>query len=159
MTLMQSGNLDTLRSGMRGEVCGPQDANYDEARSVWNAQIDRRRPPSRTAWTRGREAPRSAGPARGSAYGCVRARRRGGSAVWDGELMVNLAHCNGVQSTRMARTARVGGGALLGNWTPPPRNTGWPCRPAWSVTPASAGLTLGGDSAGCPATWGSPSTT
>lgn len=34
--------IDALRSALRGPVILPDDAAYDEARSVWNAHINRR---------------------------------------------------------------------------------------------------------------------
>ena len=42
MTTIMSGNLDRLRSLMSGPVLGPDDDGYDQARSVWNGEIDRR---------------------------------------------------------------------------------------------------------------------
>ena len=34
--------LDTLALEFRGEMFGPEDDRFDDARSVWNAMIDRR---------------------------------------------------------------------------------------------------------------------
>jgi len=72
-------------------VCGPQDANYDEARSVWNAQIDRR--PAAVAYCLdAADVSTAIGWARAEGIGIT---VRGGAhaaarfAVWDGELMVN----------------------------------------------------------------------
>ena len=35
--------IEGLRAGLRGELIQPSDENYDEARKVYNAMIDRRR--------------------------------------------------------------------------------------------------------------------
>ena len=37
-----SGDLEALRAAMSGPVFGPGDAGYEDARKVWNADIDRR---------------------------------------------------------------------------------------------------------------------
>ena len=34
--------LESFRAGIRGELCLPGDAGYEEARTLWNAMIDRR---------------------------------------------------------------------------------------------------------------------
>ena len=38
---LDSGQIDALRSTIRGEIILPDDAAYDEARHVFNAMIDR----------------------------------------------------------------------------------------------------------------------
>ena len=42
MTQTISGDLEALRAAMSGPVFGPEDEGYDDARKVWNADIDRR---------------------------------------------------------------------------------------------------------------------
>src|SRR5574337_513635 len=34
--------LEELRAGLRGPLCLPGETGYDEARTIWNAMIDRR---------------------------------------------------------------------------------------------------------------------
>jgi len=41
-TQLSPSTVDRLRSSMRGEVLTPGDAAYDEARKIWNGDIDRR---------------------------------------------------------------------------------------------------------------------
>ncbi len=39
---LSSEVLDALRGGLRGDLCLPGEAGYDEARTIWNAMIDKR---------------------------------------------------------------------------------------------------------------------
>ena len=40
--VLESAAVQALRDELRGPLIGPEDANYDETRSVWNGMIDRR---------------------------------------------------------------------------------------------------------------------
>src|ERR1700744_2601161 len=42
MVNVSSSAVDELKTAMRGQVLVPGDPNFDEARSIWNAMIDRR---------------------------------------------------------------------------------------------------------------------
>ena len=42
MTHTMHGSIGTLRAAMTGPVTGPAEEDYDEARRVWNAGVDRR---------------------------------------------------------------------------------------------------------------------
>ena len=38
---LSTETLDALRGGLRGALCLPGEAGYDEARTIWNAMIDK----------------------------------------------------------------------------------------------------------------------
>lgn len=110
-----TANLDDLRAGMTGAVLDPADPAYDEARAVWNAEIDRR--PVVIARCRS-AADVAAAIGFGRAHGLEISVRSGahstmGLAVADDALMIDLSELNTVQVDPVARRARVGGGALL----------------------------------------------
>ena len=42
MTQTMSGGIEALRAAIEGPVIAPDDGVYEEARKVWNANIDRR---------------------------------------------------------------------------------------------------------------------
>lgn len=44
-------SIDELRRKLTARVITPDEAEYDEARKVWNADVDRRRPQSRNLAT------------------------------------------------------------------------------------------------------------
>ena len=114
MTQTMSGDLGALRASMSGPVFGPDDEGYDEARKVWNADIDRRpgaiaRCRSVADVTAALAFAREAGleiSVRGGAHNAA------GTAICDDGLMIDLSLLNEVVVDPDARRARVGGGAL-----------------------------------------------
>ena len=115
MTHTMRGSIGTLRAAMNGPVIGPADPDYDRARRVWNADIDRY--PAVIA--------RCASPADVAAAVTFAATNgleitvRGGAhsmsgaAVADRGLMIDLSQLNQVSVDPQAKRARAGGGALL----------------------------------------------
>src|SRR5262245_49275753 len=108
--------LEALRSGLRGVLCIPGDAGYDDARTLWNAMIDKRP----AAVVRAAGASDVVQTVRLAAqYNLLLAVRGGGhniagNAVCDGGLMLDLSPMRSVRVDPSARTARVEPGAKLG---------------------------------------------
>ncbi|MGY1659944.1 FAD-binding oxidoreductase [Geodermatophilus sp. SYSU D00705] len=115
MTETLSGGIETLRSQVRGPVLAADDAGYDEARTLWNAGIDRRpavivecaSTADVVTAVRFAEAEGLEIAVRGGAHSVP-----GHSSV-DGGLVVDLRRMNAVTVDPDARRARVQGGALL----------------------------------------------
>ncbi|MEM9443054.1 MAG: FAD-binding oxidoreductase, partial [Pseudomonadota bacterium] len=108
-------DIETLRSNVRGQVLQSNDEGYDEARSIWNALIDRR--PAVIVRASG-VADVVAAVRFGRANGLQISVRGGGhnvagTAVADDGLMVDLSSMRAVHVDPMQRTARVQGGATL----------------------------------------------
>jgi FAD/FMN-containing dehydrogenase len=129
-----------------GELLAPGDAGYDEARTLWNADVDRRprliaRCCSATDVV---EAVRLAREqdlrlsVRGGGHGV------GGHAVVDDGLMIDLSPMKGVRVDPAARTVRAEAGVVLGELDGACQAYGL-ATPAGIVTHTGiSGLTLGG---------------
>src|SRR5262245_12979669 len=105
--------LTALQSGLQGSLCLPDEAGYDEARSIWNAMIDRR--PG--AVVRCRVANDVIGAVRlARDNGLLVAVRGGGhniagNAVCDGGLLIDLSPMRSVHIDSRERSGRgVAGG-------------------------------------------------
>ena len=107
--VLESAAVQAFRDELRGPLIGPEDANYDETRRVWNGMIDRR--PALIA--------RCGGVA--DVIAAVRFARdhrllvsvRGGGhntpgiAVCEGGLVIDLAGLRSVHVDHARRTART----------------------------------------------------
>src|SRR4029434_64171 len=101
--------LDALRGGLRGVLCLPGDAGYDEARTIWNAMIDTR-PAAIVRVARARDVLQTVRLA--SQHGLLLAVRGGGhniagNAVCDGGLMLDLTPMRSVRVDPRGTTARL----------------------------------------------------
>jgi hypothetical protein len=141
-----TGIIDELREAFKGDVFGPGDPGYDDARRVWNAAHDRR--PTVVARCESTEDVRTAiGFAtrhgleiavRGGAHSVA-----GDSAIDDG-LVIDLSKLNEVTVDAQAKRARIGGGALLRDLDAATQEYGLAV-PAGMVSHTGVGgLTLGG---------------
>jgi FAD/FMN-containing dehydrogenase len=115
MTQTVDGAVEALREAMSGAVFVPGDAEYDDARIVWNAAIDRR--PAAVARCSS-SADVAAAVRVGVESGLEIAVRGGahgvsGKAVVDDGLMIDLSGINAVVVDPDGRRVRVGGGTLL----------------------------------------------
>jgi len=138
--------LDALRGGLRGALCLPGDAGYDEARTIWNAMIDKR--PAAVVRAAGAsdvmQAVRLA-----AQHGLLLSVRGGGhniagNAVCDGGLMLDLSRMGSVRVDLEARTARVEPGARLSDLDKETQAFGLATPVGINSTTGVAGLTLGG---------------
>ena len=138
--------IEQLRAGTAGDVLVPGDEGYDDARRVWNADIDRR--PAVIARCTS-TADVSAAVQYAVANGLEVAVRGGGhsisgKSVVDGGLMIDLSRMNAVSVDPDARRARTGGGALLGDLIGAAQEHGL-ALPVGAISHTGVGgLTLGG---------------
>src|SRR6476646_1961592 len=135
-----------LQAGLRGRIVGRDDAEYDEARKLWNGSIDRR--PSLIARCAGVADVMSAVKF-ARKHGVPTTIRSGGhsfpglSAV-DDAFMIDLGALKGIRVDPATRTARVQAGVLLGELDRETQAFGLAV-PSGIVTHTGvAGLTLGG---------------
>jgi FAD/FMN-containing dehydrogenase len=138
--------VDALRASLGGTVLRSGDDGYDDARTIFNAMIDRR--PGLIA----------RGTATGDVARAVRfARERGlvvsvrggghnvaGNAVCDGGLMVDLTPMKGVRVDPAARTVRAQGGVTWREFDRETQTYGLATTGGAISSTGIAGLTLGG---------------
>ncbi len=135
-----------LRSHMAGQVIGPDDPDYDDARSVYNAMIDRR--PALVARCHNTADVRAA-LAEGRRAGLPIAVRGGGHngpgfGTVDGGLVIDLSPMHAVAVDPDRRTARVEGGAIWSMVDAATHAHGLATPAGIISTTGVGGLTLGG---------------
>ncbi|HEX2461144.1 MAG TPA: FAD-binding oxidoreductase [Vicinamibacterales bacterium] len=138
--------LKDFRQQHRGDLIGPDDARYEEARRVWNAMVDRR--PAVIARPRG-AADVIAGVQFAQKQGLPVAIRGGGHnvagrCVCDGGLVIDFADMKAIRVDPVGRTARAEPGL---RWTEFDRETqafGLATTGGTIGDTGIAGLTLGG---------------
>lgn len=139
-------DLEQFKAGFHGRLIDPEDPEYDKARAVWNAAIDRR--PGLIARCSGPadviQAVRFAGR-----HGILTAVRSGahniaGNAVCDGGLVIDLSAMRGIRVDREHHSVRVEAGATLAELDHETQAFGLAVPLGINSTTGVAGLTLGG---------------
>jgi FAD/FMN-containing dehydrogenase len=145
MTL-QEDTIRKFKQSLRGELILSNDPGYDEARSIWNAMIDRR--PALIARCLGvADVVTCVNFAR--EHGIVLSIKGGGHnisglAVCEGGLMLDMSRMRGVWVDPATRTARAQAGCLLGDVDRETQVHGLAAVLGFISNTGIAGLTLGG---------------
>jgi FAD/FMN-containing dehydrogenase len=141
---------DTAIAGLKGIFQGrlllPNSPGYDEARSIWNAMIDRQ-PGLILQCKNADDVARAVRFARENDL-LVAVRGGGhniaGNAVCDGGLVIDLSPMKAVTVDPATKTARVEAGATLGDFDQAAQQFGLATPLGINSTTGVAGLTLGG---------------
>lgn len=143
---VSGADVEKLRSGFSGRIMTANDPGYDEARTIWNAMIDRR--PALVAQCANDEdviaAVRFA-----KDNGLLVSIKGGGhniagNAVCDGGFMIDLSAMNSVRIDKDSRRANVGPGAKLADFDREAQKFALATPLGINSTTGVAGLTLGG---------------
>jgi FAD/FMN-containing dehydrogenase len=138
--------VQELAGRLRGELLRPRDEGYDRTRMVWNGMVDRR--PALIVRCAG-VGDVMASVAFGRQHGLPVSVRGGGhniagKAVCDDGLMLDLSGMNSIDVDPARRSARVGGGALVGALDHETQVFGLATTSGIVPSTGVAGLTLGG---------------
>jgi len=138
--------IETLKTQIRGKVLLPDDPDYEEARKIWNAMIDRRPavivqcaaaddvlPAISYARENGLEL-----SIRGGGHNIA------GSALCDNGVLIDLSNMKTVSVDAQNRRASVEPGATLGDFDKAVQAHGLATPTGINSTTGIAGLTLGG---------------
>jgi hypothetical protein len=139
-------SINQLQSRVRGQVIQPSDPQYDSARRVYNAMIDKR-PSLIVTCLDAADVIAAVEFAREN--GLLVAIRGGGHSggglgACDDGLIIDLSRMKGVRVDPVAHTARVGGGCVWGDVDHATYAFGMAVPSGFISTTGVAGLTLGG---------------
>jgi FAD/FMN-containing dehydrogenase len=143
---VQQSDVDAFAAQIKGGVLRMGDAAYDEARKIWNATVDRR-PALIAKCTSAADV--QAGVEFAVKHRMLLSVRGGGhhiagNAVAEGGLTLDMSGMKTVEVDAPKRTARVGAGALLGDFDKAAQAHGLATPLGINSTTGVAGLTLGG---------------
>ena len=141
-----TADVDKLKTTLNGALLQPGDTGYDDARTIWNAMIDRK-PALIAMCTNTADVKLAVDFARD--HELLTAIHGGGhniagNAVCDGGFMINLSQINEVKVDAGAQTASAGPGATLGDFDSATLKHGLATPVGINSTTGIAGLTLGG---------------
>ena len=144
--ILEDAAIQKLRASLHGPLLCPGDANYDEARKVWNGMIDRR--PALIARCAGVADVIAAVKFARTHDVLVSVRGGGhnipGNSVCDGGLMIDLAGMRSVRVDPVRRTARAEGGTTWADFDRETQAFGLGTTGGSVSHTGIAGLSLGG---------------
>ena len=144
--ILSEDTVKTFQASLRGELLRPGDTGYDEARTIWNAMIDKN--PALIARCLGvADVITSVNFAR--ATNLLVAVRGGGhsfpgNSVCDGGLMIDLSQMKGMRVDPTKRTVRAEAGVKWGEFDQETQAFGLATTGGTNTDTGIAGLTLGG---------------
>ena len=146
VTLLRN-DVEDFRASLRGQLLLPDSSGYDDARKIWNAAFDNRRPALIARCAGAADVIESVKFAH--AHGLLVAVRGGGhsvsgQSVCDNGLMIDLSQMNSVRIDPVRSTARVEPGSTLGNLDRESLPFGLVTTTGTVSHTGAAGLTLGG---------------
>jgi FAD/FMN-containing dehydrogenase len=146
MADLQGGKIEELKRGFQGEVLLPGESEYENARKIWNAMIDKR-PAVIARCASTPDVVRGVNFARD--HGLLLAVRGGGhniagNALCDGGLVIDLSKMKAARVDSAARRVTVEGGATLADLDAATQAHGLATPLGINSTTGVAGLTLGG---------------
>ncbi len=143
---ISADRVQAFRQAFRGEVIGPGDASYDDARRIWNASIDKH--PGLIARCSGvADVIAAVNFAReNKVLVAIRGggHNVGGRALCDGGLVIDLSRMKGIHVDSRRKRARVLAGATLGDVDRETHAFGLAVPTGVISKTGIAGLTLGG---------------
>jgi FAD/FMN-containing dehydrogenase len=145
-TMLTDETIAAFKTTVRGALLRPGDDGYDEARTIWNAMIDRR--PALIVRCAGvADVINAVNFAR--THDLLVAVRGGGhnvagNAVCDGGIMIDLSPMKGIHVDPTTRTARAEGGVTWGDFDHETQAFGLATTGGVIPSTGIAGLTLGG---------------
>ena len=144
--VLKDSEIQELKAQLRGALLSSEDPDYDEARKVWNGMIDKR--PALIARCSG-VADVLAAVKFAREHSLLISVRGGGhniagKAIAEGGLMIDLSGMRSVQVDPVVRTARVAGGATLGDLDHETQAFGLATTAGIVTHTGMTGLTLGG---------------
>lgn len=143
---MAAKTASELREMLRGDVIGPEDAGYEEARKVHNGMIDKRPAVIVRAANSG-DAVTTVNFARDNGFALsIRGGGHSGPGFGtnDGGVVLDFSRMRGVRIDPRGKTARAEGGATWGDFNAATHAFGLATTGGVISTTGIAGLTLGG---------------
>ncbi len=153
---LPSDAVEELRAKFSGPIFTPSDEGYDDARSIWNAMIDKR--PAAVARCTGTadiiEALNFARDAGAPISTRAGGHNIGGTSLCDDGIVVDLSHLKGIHVDLPNETVRVQPGVLLGDIDRETQAFGRVVPAGFVSQTGLSGLTLGGGFGWLTRKWG-----